>query len=69
MKGLQPCTGILIINGIKIDTISVCTCGLEQDFWNKISIGDTIFKEKGSIYISQIMKSDTIKYLFPCCDH
>ena len=64
-----PCQGLLVINGLKIDTIRICYCGLEGQFWDNINYGDTIYKEQGSINIVHIKNGESIEYNYPCCDH
>ena len=66
----RPCQGRVLIETVNgCDTIEGCNCGLSDDFWRAISIGDHISKPKGDTRLTLSRPGWTESFDFPCCDH
>ncbi len=65
----QNCFARLSVQTLnEVKNISVCYCGYNKDFWNLISIGDSISLISDGDSILLIKKDVSLKFIFPCCD-
>jgi hypothetical protein len=68
----SPCFVNLVLSNNKPsyhDTIDVCYCGFNSEFWNTIKKGDTVIKVKGSRNIILLVKHKPIEFNYPYCGH
>jgi len=66
----QPCFGMIIISrGKIIDTLKdVCICSQANgDVWRYLSVGDSIFKQKGSLSWHIVRKGIDKTFDYPSC--
>ena len=66
----EPCKGAVVIrSGTATDTLEGCNCGLTNDFWSSLEIGDSLLKPWGSTDVNVVRAGDERTFEYPCCDY
>ena len=63
----ESCEGRVVLQ--PADTLDGCNCGLGDEFWRAIDVGDSLVKQKGQTRITVSRSEWTKSFDFPCCDH